>query len=81
MDAEAFYRQHLTIIGQIAESICRRNGVNHHDAEDFASDIKLRLCDDDYAVIRKFQGKASFVTYLTVVINKRFLDHRRHIGG
>lgn len=81
MDAEAFYRQHLTIIGQIAESICRRNGVNQHDAEDFASDIRLRLCEDDYAVIRKFQGKSSFTTYLTVVINKRFLDHRRHIWG
>lgn len=81
MDAEEFYRQHLTVIGQIAESVCRRNGVNHHDAEDFASDIRLRLCEDDYAVIRKFQGKSSFTTYLTVVINKRFLDHRRHLWG
>ena len=81
MDAEQVFQQHLTAIGQIAESICRRNGVNHHDAEDFAADIRLRLCEDDYAVIRKFQGKSSFTTYLTVVINKRFLDHRRHIWG
>jgi RNA polymerase sigma factor (sigma-70 family) len=81
MDAEALFRQHLTVIGQIAESVCRRNGVTQHDAEDFASDIRLRLCEDDYAVIRKFQGKSSFTTYLTVVINKRFLDHRRHIWG
>lgn len=81
MDAEEFFRQHLTVIGQIAESVCRRNGVNHHDAEDFASDVRLRLCEDDFAVIRKFQGKSSFTTYLTVVINKRFLDHRRHIWG
>ena len=81
MDAEELYRQHLTIIGQIALSVCRRNGVDDHDAEDFASDIRLKLCDDDYAVIRKFQGKSSFTTYLTVVINKAFLDHRRqHLG-
>ena len=81
MDAEEFYRQHLTVIGQIALSVCRRNGVDDHDAEDFASDIRLKLCDDDYAVIRKFQGKSSFTTYLTVVINKAFLDHRRQIWG
>jgi len=81
MDAEELFRQHLTVIGQIAESICRRNGVNGHDAEDFASDVRLKLCEDDYAVIRKFQGKSSFTTYLTVVINKRFLDHRRRIWG
>jgi RNA polymerase sigma factor for flagellar operon FliA len=79
MDAEELFRQHLAVIGQIAESICRRNSVNQHDAEDFASDIRLRLCEDDFAVIRKFQGKSSFTTYLTVVISKRFLDHRRQI--
>jgi RNA polymerase sigma factor (sigma-70 family) len=81
MDAEELYRQHLTIIGQIALSVCRRNRVDDHDAEDFASDIRLKLCDDDYAVIRKFQGKSSFTTYLTVVINKAFLDHRRKVWG
>ena len=81
MDAEELYRQHLTVIGQIALSVCRRNRVEDHDAEDFVSDIRLKLCDDDYAVIRKFQGKSSFTTYLTVVINKAFLDHRRKIWG
>ena len=70
MDAEEVFRKHLPVIGQIAESICRRNGVGHHDAEDFASDIRLRLCEDNFAVIRKFQGKSSFTTYLTVVMNK-----------
>jgi RNA polymerase sigma factor for flagellar operon FliA len=81
MDAEEVFRQHLPVIGQIAQSICRRNGVAHHDAEDFASDIRLRLCKDDFAVIRKFQGKSSFTTYLTVVMNKFFLDERRRQWG
>lgn len=81
MEAEEFYNQHLSIIGQIASSVCRRNGLNEHDAEDFTSDIRLKLCDDDYAVIRKFQGKSNFTTYLTVVINKAFVDHRRRVWG
>jgi RNA polymerase sigma factor (sigma-70 family) len=81
MDAEELFRQHLALIGQIAESICRRNGVHDHDAEDFASDVRLKLYEDNVAVIRKFKGKSTFKTYLTVVINKLFLDHRRRIWG
>lgn len=81
MDAEEVFRQHLPVIAQIAASICRRNGVGHHDAEDFASDIRLKLCEDDFAVIRKFQGKSSFTTFLTVVMNKSFLDRQRHLWG
>src|SRR5262245_11629850 len=81
MEAEELYRQHLPTIGQIALSVCRRNGVDGHDAEDFASDIQLKLCADEFAVIRKFQGKSSFTTYLTVVINKSFLDYRRQVWG
>src|SRR5262252_2162053 len=81
MDAEEIYKEHLPIIGQIAQSVCRRHGVGDDDAEDFASDVRLKLCDNDYAVIRKFQNKCSFTTYLTVVINKTFLDHRRHLWG
>lgn len=81
MDAEEIYKEHLPIIGQIARSVCRRHGAGDDDAEDFASDVRLKLCDNDYAVIRKFQNKCSFTTYLTVVINKTFLDHRRRLWG
>ena len=81
MDAEALFRQHLPVIDQIAQSICRRNGVSEHEAEDFASDMRLKLCEGDFAVIRKFQGKSSFTTYLTVVISKGFLDYRRKMWG
>jgi RNA polymerase sigma factor for flagellar operon FliA len=81
MDAAELFRQHLPVIRQIAESVCRRNGFTDHDAEDFAADIRLKLCEDDYAVVRKFQGKSSFTTYLTVVISKGFLDHRRRLWG
>ena len=80
MDAEEIYKQHLPIIRQIAASVCRRHGVGGQDAEDLASDVLLKLRDNDYAVIRKFQNKGSFATYLTVMINMTFLDHRRRRG-
>src|SRR6266496_2629385 len=81
MDAATLYRQHLTEIGQIATSTCRRNGVRDHDAEDFASDVHLKLCEDDYAILRKFRGTSSVLTYLTVVIGRLFLDYRIRLWG
>lgn len=81
MDAERLFREHLQAIDNIAQSICRRNGVHEHEAEDFASDMRLKLCEADFAVIRKFREQSSFNTYLTVVIAKGFLDYRRRIWG
>lgn len=81
MDPEAFLRDHLAVIREIAESICRRNGVTAHDAEDFASEVRLKMYENDFAAVRAFQGKATFTTYLHVVISKFFIDYRRRTWG
>lgn len=81
MDAAELFRQHLKVIAQSAAAICRRNGVTGQDAEDFEADIRLKLCENDYAVVRKFQGKSSFATFLSVVITKSFVDHQRRVWG
>src|SRR5687768_5298088 len=76
MDPRALYVEHLDVINRIAESLCRRNGVRGADAEDFASEVRLKLLQDDYAVLRKFRGTSSTTTFLTVVISNLFRDHR-----
>ena len=76
MDAQQEYVKHLDVINRISESLCRRNGVRGADAEDFAADVRLRLLQDDYAVLRKYRGASSLTTFLTVVISNLFRDHR-----
>lgn len=76
MNPRALYVEHLDVINRIAESLCRRNGVRGADAEDFASEVRLKLLQDDYAVLRKFRGTSSLTTFLTVVISNLFRDHR-----
>jgi RNA polymerase sigma factor for flagellar operon FliA len=53
------------------------------DAEDFGSHVKLKLIEDDYAVIRKFRGDkdATLKTFLAVAINHMLLDYRDHLWG
>ena len=81
IDARQWYVEQLDVIDRIASSVCRRNGVQGADAEDFVSDVRLKLLQDDYAVLRKYRGASSQTTFLTVVISNLFRDHRiKHWG-
>ena len=81
MDPRQLYVEHLGAIVRIAESLCRRNGIHGADAEDFVSEVKLKLLQDDYAVLRKHRGTCSVQTFLTVVIANLFRDHRIKMWG
>lgn len=75
-DPEALLREHLGTVDRIVASLCRRHGVSGDDADDFASWTRLRLVEDDYAILRKFRGESALPTYLTVVIATLFREHR-----
>jgi len=75
-DPREWYVEQLDVINRISQSLCRRNGVRDADAEDFAADVRLKLLQDDYAVLRKFRGGSSTTTFLTVVISNLFRDFR-----
>jgi RNA polymerase sigma factor (sigma-70 family) len=76
MDPRQWYVEQLDVIDRISNSVCRRNGVQGADAEDFLSDVRLKLLQDDHAVLRKYRGASSPTTFLTVVISNLFRDYR-----
>jgi len=76
MDPSAVYLEHLDRINRVADSLCARHGIRGADAEDFASEVRLRLLQDDYSVLRKYRGASTLPTFLTVVIGNLFRDYR-----
>lgn len=40
------------------------------DTEDIAAEILLEIVDEDYSVLRRFQGTSSLPTYLTVIARR-----------
>ena len=76
---DQLFLAHLSLIERASTHACRRRGFSREETQDFVSHVKLKIIGDDYAVIRKFQGKSTFPTYLTVVINNLFKDHLDHI--
>jgi RNA polymerase sigma factor (sigma-70 family) len=81
MNWETFFLDNLSLIERVAAFVCRKNGLMGADAEDFSSAAKLKLIEDDYAVLRKFEHKCSLPTYLTIVIQRHYLDQKIHEWG
>lgn len=76
MQPEDLFLQHLKTIERIAAFISRRNHLSRDEASEFAQEVKVRLLDDNYAVIRKYEGRSQFSTYLTTVIQRLFHQWR-----
>jgi RNA polymerase sigma factor for flagellar operon FliA len=81
LDPRTLYLQYLEVFDRIAESLCRRHGLFGADAEDFVADVRLKLLEDDYSVIRKHRGDSNMTTFLSVVISNLFRDHRVKMWG
>ena len=76
MNPESTYLEHLTSIERIAAFVARKAHLNADDTAEFVQIVRVRLFEDDYAIIRKFEGRSSFSTYLTTVIVRLFHQWR-----
>ncbi|HEX8276804.1 MAG TPA: sigma-70 family RNA polymerase sigma factor [Longimicrobiaceae bacterium] len=75
-DLEALFLDNVGRVERVAALLARRYRLEHGEAEDFTSWAKLKLIEDDYAVLRKFRGESSIGTYLTTVLAMLFRDYR-----
>jgi RNA polymerase sigma factor for flagellar operon FliA len=74
VDYQRLLLDHLDLIDQIVRTTGRRRHLSVIEQEEFGSFVKLRLVEDDYAVLRKFQNRSSLWTYLAAVIERQSLD-------
>jgi RNA polymerase sigma factor for flagellar operon FliA len=81
MTREQLLLSELALIERVIGWVCARHGLRGADAEDFASIVKLRLIENDYAVLGRFEGRSALKTYLVAVVNHLYLDHRRQRCG
>lgn len=75
-EARELFESHWTQIRDLIRQIAIRQRLDPDKAEDFASYVSLHLIEDDYAVLRRFQGRSSLWTYLITVVHRLFLDYR-----
>jgi RNA polymerase sigma factor (sigma-70 family) len=80
---EEIFLENLKLIEKVVAQSCWRSHFTPQETEDFGGHVKVKLIEDDYAVIRKFRGDrdATLRTYLTLVIKRALLDYKDHIWG
>src|SRR5947207_3384167 len=70
MHPEELFRTNLALIERVISCVCRRAGLRDADAEDFGSTAKLALIENDYAILRDYEGRAPLGAFLAVVVQR-----------
>ena len=73
-DVAELFTAHLEFIRRAVRHTAARHGLWRQDVEDFEAEVLLKLIEDDYAVLRRFEGRSLLSTYLVAVIHRAFLD-------
>jgi RNA polymerase sigma factor (sigma-70 family) len=71
----------LPLIDDLVRRAATRHRLPALDREEFASVVRLRLVERDYAILRQFRRQSSLRTFLTVVIARICLDFLAHQWG
>lgn len=78
---EARFLDGLGEIERAARFVARRLGLDRDDADDLSAAVKLRLIEDDYAVLRRFGGRCSLTTYVASIAHRICADEWAHVRG
>jgi RNA polymerase sigma factor for flagellar operon FliA len=81
MNVEELFGANLALIDRVVAGVCRRTGLRDADVEDFASTVKIALMENDYAILRAYEGRSSLETFLTIVIQRLLSRERARIWG
>lgn len=81
MQLQELFEANLGTIERVIAIVCRRARLFGADAEDFASEARLALIENDYAILVKYEGRSSLDTFLTVVIQRLLADSRTRAKG
>jgi RNA polymerase sigma factor (sigma-70 family) len=78
---DELYLSSLPVIDDITGQVCRRHRLSATEADDFRSDVRAHFYDRNCEALRRFEGRSTLATYLTVAIQRLFLDYRNRTWG
>jgi RNA polymerase sigma factor (sigma-70 family) len=79
--AHELFESNLAVISRAVAFACRRYRLDFDDAEEFASTVNLRLVENDFAILRAYEYRSSFATFISIVVQRMALDYRIHLWG
>jgi RNA polymerase sigma factor (sigma-70 family) len=80
MHPPQLFEANLEVIERAIAQVTRQVRLHGADAEDFASSARLSLLAGDCAILRKYEGRSSFMSYIAIVVRRLFIDQKRSEG-
>lgn len=80
-EARELLTSNLGVIERAVGFASRRYRLEPNDAEEFESVVNLKLVDNDYAILRAFEARSSFATYISIVVQRLAHDYCIHLWG
>src|SRR5258708_8609794 len=71
----------LPVIDAAVAHVCRRHRLTAAEADDFSAEVRLHFIERNYEPLRRFEGRSSLRTYLTVLVSHLFLDYPHPLLG
>jgi RNA polymerase sigma factor for flagellar operon FliA len=81
MTPEQLFLAQLPLIKKVVAHTCRRCRLKKEDAEELLSEVVNKIMADDYAVLRKFEGKSPLKGYLATVVKNQMRDFQNRLWG
>jgi RNA polymerase sigma factor (sigma-70 family) len=78
--ADLYLSQHEVIESAI-RFVCRHYRLPAADADEFAGIVRVKLIENDYDILRRFQQRSSLRTFLVAVVQRTYLDYRNRVWG
>ena len=75
MDFHQLLVENLDLVDRLVTFTSRRHNIPFSETEELASIVRLKLLENDFEVLRRFEGRSSLSTYLTIVIERLCLDY------
>jgi len=61
--------------------VARNHRLRDHEVEELLSAVQLKLVENDYEALRRFEGRSSLATYLRSIVTRHLLDERTALWG
>jgi DNA-directed RNA polymerase specialized sigma24 family protein len=74
MTLEELFHQSLEALPLILRGLGREKRLSPEELEDLRSDIQIKLLEDDYRVLRRWNRRSSFKVYLVTVVYNIWRD-------
>jgi len=74
MTIQEWFIEQLPTIERAIAFVCRRYKLTPTESEDFASSVKLKLIENDYAILRKFEHRSSFSSFIAVTVRRMLIN-------